>query len=145
MASEATTKNQPADTDIIMFQISGGTANGTSSRQKRCHADKWYIRAASVSSTGTVRNDWYRLNTMFQACEVKIAKIAAHSTPSSRPGNKAMKPLTLIDKNPSTGTDCRMSIAGIRIFSACRLFAASGAQTSVNTKDTISAAAMRST
>src|SRR3981189_3131865 len=91
IASEATTKNQPPDTDIIMFQISCGTASGTSSRQKRCHADRWYIRAASISSTGTVRNDWYRLNVMFHACEVKIAKIPAHSTPSSRPGNHGTK------------------------------------------------------
>ena len=35
IASEATTKNQPPDMDIIMFQTSGGMANGTSSRQKR--------------------------------------------------------------------------------------------------------------
>ena len=41
IASEATTKNQPADTDIIMFQTSGGIAYGTSSRQKRCHAERW--------------------------------------------------------------------------------------------------------
>jgi hypothetical protein len=31
IASEATTKNQPPDIDIIMFQISAGIANGTSS------------------------------------------------------------------------------------------------------------------
>ena len=64
---------------------------------------------------------------MFQACEVKIAKIAAHSTPSSRPGNNAMNPVTVSDRNPRIGTDCRMSSVGIRIFSACRLFAASAA------------------
>src|ERR1700730_13212394 len=133
IASEATTKNQPPDTDIIMFQISCGTACGTSSRQKRCQADRWYIRAASISSTGTVRNDWYRLNVMFQACEVKIAKIAAHSTPSSRPGNSAMKPVTVIDRKPRIGTDCRMSSTGIRIFSACRLFAAKVAYHRLNT------------
>ncbi|OIQ69545.1 hypothetical protein GALL_488520 [mine drainage metagenome] len=34
-ASEATTKNQPPDIDIIMFQISAGIANGTSSFQNR--------------------------------------------------------------------------------------------------------------
>ena len=62
---------------------------------------------------------------MFQACDVKIAKIAAHSTPSSRPGNSAMKPVTVTDRKPRIGTDCRMSSTGIRIFSACRLLAAS--------------------
>ena len=35
MASEATTKNQPPDMDIIMFQISGGMPKGTSRRQNR--------------------------------------------------------------------------------------------------------------
>ena len=37
------------------------------------------MRAASRRSCGTPRNDWYRLNVMFQACEVKMAKMAAHS------------------------------------------------------------------
>ena len=36
IASEATTKNQPPDIDIIVFQTRPGMANGTSSRQKRC-------------------------------------------------------------------------------------------------------------
>src|SRR5581483_11263285 len=108
MASEATTKNQPPETDIIMFQTSAGIPCGISRRQKRCHDDRWYMRAASISSTGTVRSDWYRLNVMFQACEVKIAKIAAHSTPSRRPGNSAIKPVTVIDKKPRMGTDCRI-------------------------------------
>src|SRR5207247_10663989 len=112
IASEATTKNQPPETDIIMFHTSAGTACGTSSRQKRCQAERWYIRAASISSTGTVRSDWYRLNVMFQACEVKIAKIAAHSTPGSRPVNSAMRPVTAIDRKPRIGTDCRTSDPG---------------------------------
>src|SRR5437899_4052003 len=124
IASEATTKNQPPDTDIIMFHTSAGTACGTSRRQNRCHTDRWYIRAASINSTGTVRSDWYRLNVMFQACDVKIAKSAAHSTPGTRPGNSAMKPVTVIDRKPRIGTDCRMSKTGIKIFSACRFFAA---------------------
>src|SRR3954447_22658413 len=113
IASEATTKNQPPETDIIMFQTSDGIACGTSRRQNRFHGDRWYMRAASISSAGTVRSDWYTLNVMFQACEVKIAKIAAHSTPSSRPGNNAMKPVTVIDKNPRIGTDWRMSSTGM--------------------------------
>ena len=74
-----------------MFHSSPGMANGSSSRQKRCQPESWNTRAASLSSGGTVRIDWYRLKAMFQACEVKMAKIAAHSTPSRLPGNKAMK------------------------------------------------------
>ena len=57
-ASDSTTKNQPPDIDIIMFQISGGIPNGTSRRQKRAHGDIRKLRAASVSSTGTVRRLW---------------------------------------------------------------------------------------
>ena len=37
--SEATTKNQPPDIDIIMFQMSAGSPNGTSSCQKRIHGE----------------------------------------------------------------------------------------------------------
>ena len=37
-ASEATTKNQPPDIDIMVFHTRPGVANGTSSRQKRCQA-----------------------------------------------------------------------------------------------------------
>ena len=44
---------------------------------------------------------------MFQACEVKIAKIDAHSKPSSEPGNNAMNPVMVIARNPNTGTDCK--------------------------------------
>ena len=40
IASEATTKNQPPDIDIIVFQMRPGAANGTSSRQKRSHGEK---------------------------------------------------------------------------------------------------------
>ena len=36
-----------------------------------------------------------------------------------------MNPVTVIDRKPRIGTDCRMSSTGIRIFSACRLLAAS--------------------
>ena len=58
IASDATTKNQPPDIDIIMFQIRPGIANGTSSRQKRCQAVRRKLRAASSRSVGTVRSDW---------------------------------------------------------------------------------------
>ena len=55
MASEATTKNQPPDMLIIMFQTRPGTANGKSSRQKRCQAEKRKPLVASSRSRGTVR------------------------------------------------------------------------------------------
>ena len=58
IASAATTKNQPPDIDIIMFQISAGAANGTSSRQNFIHGDRRNESAASASSVGTVRMDW---------------------------------------------------------------------------------------
>jgi hypothetical protein len=61
---------------------------------------------------------------MFQACAVKIAKIEAASRPSSLPGNKPTNTLTVIVRNPSTGTDCRMSRIGSSTFSARRLRAA---------------------
>ena len=58
IASEATTKNQPPDIDIIMFQMSCGIAKGTSTRQKRIHGENRKVRDASSSSVGTVRSDW---------------------------------------------------------------------------------------
>ncbi|VWM15209.1 hypothetical protein BLA6992_05616 [Burkholderia lata] len=58
MASDATTKNQPPDIDIIMFQIRPGIENGTSSFQKRCHDVRWKPRDTSSRSRGTVRSDW---------------------------------------------------------------------------------------
>ncbi len=61
---------------------------------------------------------------MFHACEVNTAKIAAHSRPSSEPGNSAMKNVTVTARKPSTGTDCRMSSAGISTRRARRLRAA---------------------
>ena len=61
---------------------------------------------------------------MFHAWLVKIAKIAASSSPSTRPGNRFMKNTTVKVRNPRIGTDCRMSSIGIRISAARRLFAA---------------------
>jgi hypothetical protein len=55
---------------------------------------------------------------------VKIAKIDAHSKPSSEPGNSAMKPVTVIDRKPRIGTDCSTSSSGINTFSARRSRAA---------------------
>jgi hypothetical protein len=57
-ASEATTKNQPPDIDIMVFQISPGAANGASTRQNRIQADSRKCRLTSSSSAGSVFNDW---------------------------------------------------------------------------------------
>ena len=46
-ASLATTKNQPPDIDIMVFQTSPGMANGASIRQNFCQGDRrrrWRIR-----------------------------------------------------------------------------------------------------
>ncbi len=56
--SDATTKNQPPDIDIIMFQTRAGRPNGTSSCQNRIHGDRRNDSAASDNSVGMVRNDW---------------------------------------------------------------------------------------
>ena len=58
MASEATTKNQPPDIDIIVFQIRPGAANGTSSRQNRSHGESRKCRATSSRSVGHGFSDW---------------------------------------------------------------------------------------
>jgi len=57
IASDATTKNQLPDMDIIMFQMSWGMAKGTSTRQNRIQGDSLNTWAASMSSDGTVRSD----------------------------------------------------------------------------------------
>ena len=57
IASDATTKNQPPDMDIIVFQIRPGAANGTSRRQKRSHGDRRKCVAHSSRSDGMVRSD----------------------------------------------------------------------------------------
>ena len=62
---------------------------------------------------------------MFQAWLVKTAKIAAHSAPSTLPGNSPRKNVTVNDRKPRIGTDCRMSRTGMSTISARRLLAAS--------------------
>ena len=62
---------------------------------------------------------------MFQAWLVKIAKIAANSAPSTRPGASAMKNTTVTEMKPRIGTDCRMSSSGMRSRSAVWFLAAS--------------------
>ncbi len=80
---------------------------------------------------------------MFQAWLVKMAKIAAHSAPSSLPGNSRRKYATVKVRKPSTGTDCRMSSAGTITSSALRLLAASVATTKVKSSEARIAANMR--
>src|SRR3979409_1600304 len=113
IASDATTKNQPPDIDIIVFQIRPGMANGTSSRQKRCQPPRWKLCVASSRSFGTLRIDWYMLNVMFQAWLVKIANTQASSAPNTRPGNKIIKKTTGKGRKPRSGTDCRVPSKGI--------------------------------
>lgn len=47
MASDATTKNQPPDIDIIMFHTRPGVAKGSSSLMKRCHGENANCRLTS--------------------------------------------------------------------------------------------------
>lgn len=61
---------------------------------------------------------------MFQAIAVKMAKIEAHSRPSAEPGKSAMNAVTVTERKPSTGTDCRMSSTGSSTFSVRRIRAA---------------------
>ena len=58
IASEATTKNQPPDIDIMVFQTSAGVANGSSSRQNRRQGERPNCRLTSSRSPGRVRSDW---------------------------------------------------------------------------------------
>ena len=61
---------------------------------------------------------------MFQAWLVKIAKIAAASSPSRLPRKRAMNAVTVIERKPRTGTDWSTSSSGMRIRSARLLLAA---------------------
>src|SRR5208283_2397632 len=98
MASEATTKNQPPDIDIIVFQIRPGMANGTSRRQKRCHGRSknrgWPHRDRTAAYAAPEK----KLNAMFQAWLVKIAKIAASSTPNALSGDNETKKTTVNER-----------------------------------------------
>ena len=81
---------------------------------------------------------------MFQAWLVKIAKIAASSSPSTRPGNRPMKNTTVKVRKPRIGTDCRMSRIGTMIRPARRLLAAATAKVKVNSSEAARAANIRS-
>src|SRR6201998_763143 len=85
IASDATTKNQPPDIDIMAFQISPGIANGTSSRQKRCQPLNWKLWVASSRSFGTLRIDWYMLKVMFQGWLVKNTNTHTRTAPRHIP------------------------------------------------------------
>src|SRR5260370_39017651 len=91
IASEATTKNQPPDIDIMVFQIRPGAAKGTSSRQKRSHGESWKWRLTSSRSCGIVRDDWEKLNALLQARAANIANIAAHCAPRCLRGNRLIQ------------------------------------------------------
>jgi len=73
-----------------------------------------------------------------------MAKMEAHSRPRIEPGNRAMKNVMVMVRNPRMGTDCRMSSTGINTFRARRLRAAAVAYTNVNTTERNSAMNMRS-
>ena len=81
---------------------------------------------------------------MFHTWEVKIANTAADSSPKVDPGKRAMNPVTVTDRKPRIGTDCRMSSAGRITFSARGSRAAAVATTKVNTSDAARAANIRS-
>ena len=64
------------------------------------------------------------LKVMFQAWEVKMANIDAHSRPSTEPGKRAMKKVMVMARKPRIGTDWRMSRTGMSTIRARRLLAA---------------------
>jgi hypothetical protein len=51
---------------------------------------------------------------MFQAWEVKTAKMAASSKPRALPGKRPERAATLAARKPRMGTDCRMSKTAMR-------------------------------
>ena len=57
-ASEATTKNQPPDMDIMVFQIRAGVAKGSSSLMNFCQGERPNCWVTSARSPGSVRRDW---------------------------------------------------------------------------------------
>ncbi len=58
IASDATTKNQPPDIDIIAFHTRAGVAKGRSSRRKRRIGDSAKPWVTSSRSAGIERSDW---------------------------------------------------------------------------------------
>src|ERR1700692_409027 len=80
---------------------------------------------------------------MFQAWLGNIAKMAANSAPSTRPGAKDMKNTTVMEMKPRIGTDCRMSRIGTNNLPARSLLAAQVAYVRVKTNDRARPANMR--
>ena len=74
-----------------------------------------------------------------------MAKTQAISGPNKLPGNRATKATTEMARKPNTGTDCRISIEGIMICSARRLFAAHVPKIKVHIKEKNSAINIRNT
>ena len=127
IASEATTKNQPPDIDIIVFQIRPGMANGTSSRQKRCQPREVKALRRLVEVVRHVAQRLVHAEGHVPGLAGEDREDAASSAPSTRPGNRFMKNTTVKVRKPRIGTDCRMSSSGISTISARRLLAARAA------------------
>ena len=126
IASEATTKNQPPDIDIIVFQIRPGAANGTSSRQNRSHGDSRKCRRHLVEIAR------HRAQRLVEA-ERHVPGLAGEDREDRRAFGAELRcretapgrTTTVKVRKPSIGTDCRMSSAGMMTSSALRLLAAS--------------------
>jgi len=82
---------------------------------------------------------------MFHTCEVKIAKIAAHSGPSMLFLKITIKPTTVIERKLKTGTDCKISIIGMINRSAALFFAAHAPKVKVKIREKNSAIKRRMT
>src|SRR5271170_5878541 len=80
---------------------------------------------------------------MFHAWLVNMAKIAANSAPSTRPGARDMKKTTVTEMKPRMGTDCKMSRIGTNSLPARSLLAAQVAYVRVNINERNSPASMR--
>ena len=97
----------------MAFQVSGIMPLGRSTFQNRCQRVRRSRRADSSSSWLWPSRDECSENARFHACEVKIAKIDAHSTPSWLCGNRAIQKVTVTDRKPRMGTDCSTSSSGM--------------------------------
>ena len=125
IASEATTKNQLPDIDNIMFQMSCGMANGTSTRQKLIHGLKRKLRDASTSSVGTVRKRLIEAERHVPGLAGENREYRGEFGAEDPSGASAMKNTTVMEMKPRIGTDCRMSSSGTSNRSACLFLAAS--------------------
>ncbi len=123
-ASDATTKNQPPDIDIMVFHTRPGMANGTSSRQNVCQPVRWKLIDALLQVR---RHGAQRL----VHAEGHVPGLAGEDREDRRQfqphhlaGEQVMKKTTVKVRNPRIGTDCRMSSTGTRTSAARRLLAA---------------------